>query len=103
MTVPGVYSPEQIAAHVDKVIASDGVGDEEKVEAIGKAAWLALARGYPAIDPPSDWWDEDDWEEWRQPEVDWDKDRIGIHIGKSGFLMCARAALGALRALEGDA
>jgi len=37
MTVPGVYSPEQIAAHVERVIASDGVDDEAKVEVMARA------------------------------------------------------------------
>jgi len=78
MTVPGVYGPEQIAAHVERVIASDGVDDEAKVE--------VMARAMAQAD---------------QSEL-WAKGiRCDIKDWKS-FVPYARAALNALREMEGE-
>lgn len=83
MTVPGVYSPEQIAAHVDKVIASDGVDDSRAVEVMAEAMAEKCGFTWGAMQNPQEmaWYDltEQNW--WRD---------------------AARAALGALRALEGE-
>lgn len=69
MTVPGVYSPEQVQAHVDKVISSDGVDDSRAVEVMARAIAVYVQ------DKPEAYW---------------------VWLGE------ARAAMGALRALEGE-
>lgn len=102
MTVPGVYSPEQAAlqAHVDKVIASDGVDDSRAVEVMARAAYIAINRH--ADSEPESWWNDDDWHDYNRPVRDWDDPDGYVWPEKDTFRTAARAALGALRALEGE-
>lgn len=66
---------------------------EAMVEAAALAAWLAYARGDSR---PEDWWSEDDWHDYREPEHQWTDWPEGCtHIGADGFRRCARAALAA--------
>jgi len=63
MTAPGVYSPEQIAAHVERVIASDGVDDEAKAilkqfvstASVGKKGSCVMRSKYVNV-PASVYW-----------------------------------------------
>lgn len=80
MTVPGVYSPEQAAfqAHVEKVIASDGSDDSRAVEVMARAIAKVDHNGRIA------------------EEGYWADPCTGCNL----YRVMARAALGALRALE---
>jgi len=76
VTVPGVYSPEQIAAHVERVIASDGVDESRAIE--------VMARGIAR-------------RRWGRSMSEADIEEM-LDI----YLADARAALNALREMEGE-
>jgi hypothetical protein len=70
-----------------------------EVEAVALAAWLSMTR-----DPegPQEWWNEDMWEEWNAPLLQWkETPEICTHIGADGFRRAARAAIIALDEVRG--